>query len=248
MKRIFIILCFATCILQISAQPSIFQQANQSYADGDYKTAIILYQQELDSVGPSDGTYYNLGNAYYRSNELGLAILNYERALAINPFHKDAKYNLEIAQSRIIDNVVDNQSFFLSKWINNLINLFKAHTWMTVSLITFLLTLFGLFVYFFSKQLVLRKTGFHIAWISFLFFITTLIFCLVGNSREKSHNSAIIMAGIVNAKASPDRSGTDLFVLHEGTKVHITDELTDWVEIEVGNNKGWIPVKTVERI
>lgn len=249
MKRICNIIISLFCVLNLFAQDTaLWQQANQVYADGDYKKAAALYSAAIDSLGASAELYYNLGNAYYRSNELGLAILNYERALAVNPFYKDAKYNLEIAQERITDNVTDTQSFFLSKWINALIHTLKAHTWMWISVSLFLLALVGLFCYFFAKSLALRKTGFHVAWIALLISIVTLVFCLVGNSQEQSRREAIIMAGIVNAKASPDRSGTDLFVLHEGTKVRITDRLTDWVEIEVGNNKGWIPAKAAERI
>ncbi len=249
MKRILnIILATITAIGSYAQSDSIWQSANQAYADADYATAIVQYQTILDSIGPSAEIYYNLGNAYYKTNELGRAILNYERTLAINPFHKDAKYNLRIAQERIVDKVTDNNSFFISKWTKSLIHSLKAHTWMWISVGLFLLTLIGLFVYFFSKNIALRKTGFHIAWIALLTSIISLIFCLVSNAQEQSHSEAIIMAGIVNAKASPDRSGTDLFVLHEGTKVYITDSISEWIEIEVGQNKGWIPQKAAERI
>ena len=111
-----------------------------------------------------------------------------------------------------------------------------------------IISLIALFLYFFSKTLAIRKVGFHTAWITLLFSIFAFVFCMIGNSHENSRSEAIIMAGIVNAKASPDRSGTDIFVLHEGTKVRITDSISDWVEIEVGNNKGWIPEKAAERI
>ena len=248
MKRLSIILIFALSLVNASVAQDYFTLGNQAYSDGDYATAIDNYQKALDSAGISAETYYNLGNAYYRSNELGLAILNYERALAVNPLYKDAKYNLGIAQERITDNVVDTNTFFLSKWINALIRTLKAHTWMWISIATFLLCLIGLFFYFFSKNIALRKTGFHTAWITLLLSIISLTFCLVENSQEKNRSEAVIMAGIINAKASPDRSGTDLFVLHEGTKVNITDSISDWIEIEVGNNKGWIPAKAAERI
>lgn len=248
MKKILSIIIIVIIATTSYAQnDSTWQKGNQAYAEGDYKTAIEYYQATIDSIGPSAEAFYNLGNAYYKTNELGLAILNYERALNINPFHKDTKYNLQIAQERITDNVVDN-TFFISKWIKNLIHALKAHTWMWISVCLFIISLIALFLYFFSKTLAIRKVGFHTAWITLLFSIFAFVFCMIGNSHENSRSEAIIMAGIVNAKASPDRSGTDIFVLHEGTKVRITDSISDWVEIEVGNNKGWIPEKAAERI
>lgn len=247
MKKIFLFTILLACTIA-QAQDYSFQQANQAYANGDYKTAISLYQSVLDSANRSTEVYYNLGNAYYKDNEIGLAILNYERALLQDPSNKDAKYNLSLAQERITDNIEAEDGYFLSRWVKNLILKLKAHTWMWISVALFLITLIGLFIFFFSKNIALRKTGFHCAWIALLFSITTLSFCIVRNQHETSHDKAIVLSSIVNAKASPDHSGTDLFVLHEGTKVSITDTLGEWVEIEVGNYKGWIQAKTLERI
>ena len=93
-----------------------FTEANQQYADGNFAEAANMYEQ-LIAQTPSSEVYYNLGNAYFKQNELAQAILAYERCLRLDPRNKDAKYNLAFARSRIIDNIEDNQAYFVSSWL-----------------------------------------------------------------------------------------------------------------------------------
>jgi len=223
------------------------EEANRLYADANYIDAAAAYEYMLQET-PSAGLYYNLGNAYFRQDELAKAILNYERALRLKPYYDDARYNLSFAQSRIIDNIEDKDAFFISKWLTALRNLLSESAWAVISISLFLLAIVGAFVFAFSKAIQLRKTGFHIAWVALLLSVCSLCFSASLHHRDKVRSEAIIMQGIVNAKASPDKSGTDLFTLHEGTKVNIRSTLNDWAEITVGDNRGWIRLNTLERI
>lgn len=223
------------------------EEANRLYADANYIDAAAAYEYMLQET-PSAGLYYNLGNAYFRQDELAKAILNYERALRLKPYYDDARYNLRFAQSRIIDNIEDKDAFFISKWLTALRNLLSESAWAVISISLFLLAIVGAFVFAFSKAIPLRKTGFHIAWVALLLSVCSLCFSASLHHRDKVRSEAIIMQGIVNAKASPDKSGTDLFTLHEGTKVNIRSTLNDWAEITVGDNRGWIRLNTLERI
>ena len=236
------ILLFST----FSFAQSDFEAANAAYADGRYDEAATIYQSLLDEQ-PDATLYYNLGNARFKQGELAQAILNYERALRLKPNHKDAKYNLAFAQSRIVDNIPE-QDFFLSSWAQTVRNQLSEHIWFGLSVSLFILALIGLLVFLLGREPWLRKTSFHIAWIALLF---SLIAGLNGASlhnRDTLRNEAIITQGVVNAKSSPDRSGTDLFTLHEGTKVTIRETLGEWSNVHVGSNEGWIRTNCLERI
>ena len=246
MRRLITIFTTLCCVLALSAQTT-FQEANQLYADGNYTDAVAAYEYLLQEAQTPE-LYYNLGNAYFRQNELAKAILNYERALRLRPYYKDARYNLQFAQSRIIDNIEDKDAFFISKWITSLRDLMNESSWAILSIVLFLLMLIGIFVFAFSRNIGLRKAGFHTAWIMLLMMLFSIGFAASLHHRDSERAEAIIMQGIVTVKASPDKSGTDLFTLHEGTKVTIRSTVSDWAEVTVGDNRGWIRLNTMERI
>lgn len=225
----------------------LFADANTQYAEGNYMEAAVLYEQVLVEQ-PAPEVYYNLGNAYFKQGELAQAILAYERALRLKPSFKDAKHNLQFAQSRIIDNIEDTQSFFLSNWLKAVRNALRQRVWIIVSISLFILALLGFFIFAFSQTIGLRKTAFYISIVSL---IISVVACVNAGSlyqRDTQRSEAIITQGIVNAKSSPDRSGNDLFTVHEGTKVEITEVIGDWCCVQVGNNIGWMPLAYLERI
>ena len=241
-------LCLAAILffnLNIFAQ-SDFDMANAAYADGRYEEAATGYEALL-AENPDAVLYYNLGNARYKQGELAQAILNYERALRLKPNYKDAQYNLAFAQSKITDNIVE-QDFFLSAWVRAVRNSLSEHTWLVLSICLFILALAGLLLFLLGREPWLRKTAFHIAWLALLFSLIAGLNAYSLHQRDTLRNEAIITQGVVNAKSSPDRSGTDLFTLHEGTKVTIRETIGDWSNVTVGQNVGWIRTSCLERI
>lgn len=226
---------------------TLFAEGNAQYAAGDYAQAAETYRQVL-AEEPAAEVYYNLGNACFKQGELAQSILAYERALRLRPSYKDAKHNLAFAQSRIVDNIEDTHAFFLSDWLQTVRNMWSEQTWMWVSVSLFLLTLAGCLCFAFSRVVWLRKTAFYTAVIAFIISVAACANAGSLHRRDTLRADAIITQGIVNAKASPDRSGTDLFTLHEGTKVYITETLGDWCCIHVGDNIGWIHLNNLERI
>ena len=245
MKKIFLLLLAIGCWLLADAQ-STFDEANAAYAAGDYKSAATLYQTLIDEQ-PDAVLYYNLGNAQFKQGELSQAILNYERALRLRPNYKDAQYNLAFAQSKITDNIVE-QDFFLSVWARALRNQLRESTWLILSISLFIFGLIGILGFLLGRTPWLRKTAFHLAWIALLFSLIAGLNTASLHQRDTLRNEAIITQGVVNAKSSPDRSGTDLFTLHEGTKVTIRETLGEWCNIRVGSNEGWIKQQNMERI
>lgn len=226
---------------------TLFVDANAQYAEGNYAEAAIQYEQILTEQ-PSAEVYYNLGNAYFKQGELAQAILAYERALRLQPSLQDAKHNLQFAQSRIIDNIQDTQSFFLSNWLQAIRNALSQRAWIILSISLFILALVGFFLFAFSQIIWLRKTAFYTSLVALIISMAACANAGSLHQRDTLRAEAIITQGIVNAKSSPDRSGTDLFTIHEGTKVEIKEVIGEWCCVHVGNNIGWMPLAHLERI
>lgn len=250
MKKIFLValllLSPITYNLSLLSAQSDFDIANAAYAEGRYEEAASGYEALLVER-PNAVLYYNLGNARFKQGELAQAILNYERALRLKPHYKDAQYNLAFAQSKITDNIVE-QDFFVSTWLRALRNSLNEHTWLVISISLFILALAGLLIFLLGREPWLRRTAFHIGWIALLFSLISGLNAGSLHQRDTLRNEAIITQGVVNAKSSPDRSGTDLFTVHEGTKVTIRETLGEWSNVRVGQNEGWIRTSCLERI
>lgn len=250
MKRIALFLSLILCFcLPSFAQSDAVKLANDMYAKGNYTDAAKQYEKVLSTEGVSSELYYNLGNAYFKVNEVGLSILNYERALRLSPRFDDARYNLELAQLKVIDNIVPTPSFFLGRWIENLIKFMTSNQWIIVSVSIFILFLLSAFLFVFGSSRQLRKSSFYLGLAFLGLSLVTVVFSGVRKDQMLNHSEAIVMSGVITAKSSPDRSGTDLFQLHEGTKVNIKSTLGDWIEITLGNGSiGWVEQKSIEKI
>ena len=250
MKRLILFLSFILSLASVVlAQSDVLKQANTLYSKGNYADAAKAYEKILAGQGVAPELYYNLGNAYYKSSETGKAILNYERALRLSPTFEDARYNLEIAQLKVVDNVNQHQSFFIGRWVDGLVKLFNSNQWLWVSLVLFLLALISAFIFIFGPSRSFRKISFYIG--SFILAISFVSFIFSGIRKDQliNHREAIVMTGVVSVKGSPDKSGTELFQLHEGTKVSIKSTLGSWTEIKLANgNIGWVEQENIERI
>ena len=250
MKRIVLFLSIMLCFTSIVfAESATIKQANNLYIKGNYTDAAKLYENIFSNEGVAAELYYNLGNAYYKSGETAKSILNYERALRLKPTFDDARFNLELAQSKVVDNIIQAPTFFLGRWIENLIKLLTSNQWLIISALLFLISLILVFLFVFATTLIVRKISFYIGTVLLTLCVAGAIFSGVRKAQLVSHNEAIVMSGVVSVKSSPDLSGTDLFQLHEGTKVTVKSTLGKWIEIKLGNgNVGWVEQENIEKI
>jgi tetratricopeptide (TPR) repeat protein len=250
MKRIILFLSIILCFSQLAfSQMSEVKQANDLYAKGDYTNAAKQYEKILSRDGVAPEIYYNLGNAYYKSNEIGHSILNYERALRLSPSFDDARFNLELAQQKVVDNIVPSPTFFIGRWIQNLIKLLTSNQWLIISVGVFILCLISVFLFIFGTSRVTRKISFYFAMVLVGITFFSLIFSGVRKGQMYNHKEAIVMSGVISVKSSPDKSGTDLFQLHEGAKVSIKSTLGSWTEIKLSNGGiGWVEQVNIEKI
>lgn len=224
------------------------KHANDLYAQNEFVLAAKEYE-ELLNEGASAELYYNLGNAYYKSNEIGLAILNYERALRLSPQYEDARHNLDLAEQRIVDLVDEEPTFFVKKWFSDLINLLSSNQWFYISWILFVIALGAFFLFIFASVRTFRKISFNIAIVLFIICSITLIFSGIRKKSFVNRTEAVVLSGVITVKSSPDKNGTELFQLHEGTKVNIKNTLNTWAEISLSNGAvGWVEFAHIEPI
>jgi tetratricopeptide (TPR) repeat protein len=249
MKKFIYTIMFAALSLAVSAQTDKIA-ADSAYVKGDYKAAIEIYESLAANNGESADVYYNLGNAYYKSENIAKAVLNYERALLLNPDDEDIRFNLELARSKTVDKVAPEYKFFLMEWLESIINLLSISAWSILAVVSFVVMLLTLLLFLFGKSVSTKKTGFIIALFSLFITIFANLSALHRYHYLTERNDAVIMEPSVTAKSTPSNSGTELFVIHEGRKVKISDDsMREWTEIELEDgNKGWIPSSSLERI
>lgn len=225
------------------------QKASAAYSEGNFTKALESYEKLLKEEGESAEIYYNIGNCFYKLNKIASAILNYERALLLDPGNGDVRFNLEIAKLKTVDQIDPLKEFFLTEWIANLQNLLGTNQWAYLGLICFILLIGMLVLFFFSRKIILKKLGFYMGIALLVLTITSNIFSYKQKEKLTNRDTAIIFAPTITIKSSPDNSGTDLFPLHEGTKVKIKSKLGDWYEIIIADgNVGWIQSSYLEII
>ena len=199
-------------------------EADSAYAQEDYDRAIAGYQNLLRH-GEHAALYYNLGNCFYRKEDIAHAVLYFEKARLLDPGDADIRFNLDLARSKTIDKIVPER-------------------------VSFVLLLLALVLYLFGGRVAFKKAGFFSACLFLLLVILSNLFAFQQKNKLEDRRGAVVMAGSVTVKSTPNESGTDLFVLHEGTRVEITDDtMKGWKEIRLADGKvGWIQTETIERI
>lgn len=224
-------------------------QGDSAYMRNDYASAIQIYESLL-TKGEAAEIYYNLGNSYYKTDDIAKAILNYERALLLQPGNADVRANLEIARSKTIDKVVSVPDIFFVTWTKSLINCLSVDAWAKLGVVFFILLLVSFSLFFFSKQIVWKKSGFIAGIVFLVFVVLSNVFASEQKTELMNRNNAIILSPSVTVRSTPSESGTSLFVLHEGHKIEIKDNsMREWKEIRLEDGKvGWVPASAIEVI
>jgi len=248
-----IIIIVATAFPTWAAHPhyidSLMNVGNSAYQNSLWHDAINCYMQ-IDSAGyQSADLYYNLGNSFFKSGDKAHALLWYERALRLSPNNEDIEHNIAFVNRQIIDKMEILPSIFIVSWWNEISGLCTSNTWAILSIVCVWTTIASLLLFLLSTPAFLRKTGNILLIIS----IILCIFCVICASREKNRYNqkpeAIIMEKVVSAQSSPTDNGKELFVIHEGLKISITDYSGKYIEIKLpSGEKGWILGENAEVI
>ena len=228
---------------------SMKAQGDSAYMQNDYASAIQIYEKLLEH-GVSAEVYYNLGNSYYKSDDIARAILNYERALLLKPGNADIRANLEIARSKTIDKVTPIPEVFFVTWVKSLMNTLYADTWGRLGIVFFFLLLASACLFFYSRRVAVKKIGFAGMLLMLCLVVTANLFADYQKDKLLNRKEAIVLLPSITVRSTPDESGTSLFVLHEGHKVEIKDStMHEWKEIRLEDGKvGWVPANSIEVI
>lgn len=246
-KKTFLLFLFLCISLSMSAITK--ENSDAEYVKGNYQQAIKDYQELLKS-GVSPEIYYNLGNAYFRTDNLTQAILAYERARLLSPGDPDINYNLDFARSKTIDKIPASDEMFYVTGYRSLVNIMNVDSWAKTGVIAITVALVLVLVYLFSPTVILRKIGFFAGILFVIVFLLSNIFAYQQKQAMERKTGAIVVSPTVNVKSTPSKTSTDVFVIHEGTRVDITDKtMEQWRAIQLGDGrKGWILASQIEEI
>ena len=246
MKRIFtlILLVFSLVNLYADEKGELWTKANDAYSMGQYETALNDYMEIEKNGYQSYKLYYNMGNAWYKTGNMGKAILYYEKALKLNPAGEDALNNLQIAKLQTLDKIDVLPEFIVSTWIKDIRNLMSSNGWGYTAVGLFAVVCILLLLFKFAPTTGGRKLSFVLACVVFMFFIFAVLFAFSLRAKAKSEDNAVVMVPVSNVKSAPNSTGNNLFILHEGSKVEILEQAGKWCRIEISDGRqGWLEEK-----
>lgn len=245
----FILLFFVSTLYSKASVEDDFKAANTFYSEQKYEEAIAKYNAVLDKNYVADDLYYNLGNTYFKTNQLALAILNYEKAIKLNPTHEDALFNLKVANARTIDKVERLPSMFIGNAWQNLVTSKTVTNWSYLSVFLIFVALVLFISYLLIRIIVVKKVGFYGGCFFLLLSLFSWFMAAQHTSYLKTKTEAIVFSTVVDVVSEPNNNGKKLFTLHEGIKVDLIENTLDWSKIKIPNgNVGWVKNEVLQEI
>ena len=241
-----IIFCLKLSFAKAIASDSLSIKAEKYYAGKNYKAAIESYESLIKQGFSSYKLYYNLGNAYYKNNELGKAIYNYELAHKLEPNNEDININLRIANAKTIDKIESKENFFISVIKSGIVSSLSTTQWAWVSILSLIVALLLIFLYIVSKPLFIRRISFFVSAISLLLFIVSMLLGFSALNQKQQINFGIITERETKIQEEPNAGKASKFSLHEGTKVKVIETNPEWTNIKLENgNEGWVKTSDI---
>ncbi len=252
MKQIALILVAIGLLLSnavMGQNNALFEQGKAQYKAENYQEAIAQWKQILDNGSHSAELYFNLGNAYYKLNQIGPSIYYYEKALQLAPNDRDIKNNLTFAQNAAIDVIEPLPQTFFAKWDQKVSKLLDFDSWAWVTVAGSLLFAFFFLRYYFANE-TRRKRLYFVGSLVILFVgITAMAMAFKTYHKYTNSRDAIVFAEVTDVKNGPRMSDETVFQLHEGTKVQILAEEDNWYRISLADGKdGWMPSSDLKEL
>ena len=248
-KHIAFILLITFSLIGKAESLDTFNKANELYAKGKYEEAIAAYESLIADNQLSTDIFYNLGNCYYKIDNVPASILNYEKSLKLKPDNEDALFNLAMANKRTIDKIDRLPELFIGSTWRNLVTSKTVADWAYYAIGLIFLSLLFFIGYLLMGQVMIKKISFY----GGLFFFATSMFTFLMASQHqaivKKSTEAIIFAPTISLQSEPNENSEKLFTLHEGTKVTLIETVNDWSKIKLpSGNVGWITSSEIEPI
>ncbi len=227
-------------------QDELFDKGNQAYQEGNYQLAIEFYDSILGAGKESAALYYNLANSHYQSGALALSILNYEKALLLQPGDEEILHNLSLAEKQRVDRFEAMPPNLFKAFRLSILQVFSPDNWARLGLAFLLIALIGLAFYLFSSR---GRIGFVAMIGGVLFCLFSMVMAFSHKQHQQDHPKLIVMSDSAYVKSGPGTEAEDLFILHAGTKVEKIDFFDAWVKLKLIDGKiGWLPESDLEAI
>ena len=251
-KKIVLGLMLIASLALVNAQANnadMFKQGVEFYSDNRFDEAANVWMELYNTGYRSAALNYNIANACFKSGNIPKAILFYERAYLLSPLNEDINYNLQIARTFITDRFQEIPEIFFVRWFNVFALLISSNSWAIIGIIAFVICLIAASLYIYSAKYLHKVIRFWAAVFCLVISLMSVGLSSKNNSLVNDSRKAIIFSLAVSGKSSPDASGSDLFIIHEGSKVSVERRVGEWLEIRLSDgNKGWVPENSLEII
>lgn len=245
-KIVKLVLLLIAVSAKVFAQGETYESAVKLYSQKKFNEAISIYEQILSKNKESDKLYFNLGNCYLKTNQIGKAIYNYELAAKLNPKDDDIKVNLNIANSKTIDKIDNKENYFIGELKSSIANYYSTTSLAWISIFSLIISLSLLLLFIFSKFVLLKRGGFMASILSFCVFVCAMLLGYFSLNLKKQTHFAIILSHEIKIHAEPNDLSGSKFSLHEGTKVSVLNQTDKWLNIKLENgNEGWVKSNSV---
>jgi tetratricopeptide (TPR) repeat protein len=246
MKNRFSLIVFFFLFTQSVWSHPLLQKAEKAYDARKYEEAIESYEKLIKEGFTSYQLYFNLGNSYYRNEELGKAIYYYELARKMEPNDEDVRINLAIASAKTIDKIDAKENFFISAVKSNVLSYFSTTVWAWLTIFSFALACVLFFVFVCSATLLIKRVSFLLSCIFLIGFAVTYFLGYSAKKARYENKFAIILTKEIRVMNEPTSMAKGKFNLHEGTKIRVVESNGDWVLIKLDNgNEGWVRLSDV---
>ncbi len=241
MKKVLIVFLLVSGCLFAQDNESLFQQASQDYANGNYEAAIDKYESILKNGESSASLYYNLGNTHYKLDHIAPSIYNYEKALQLNPAYEDAENNLAFAQNMTLDAIEDLPKSSLSKIFDGIISKLSFNGWAWLAVVSSIVLSVCFLLYYLSASALKKRIFFTGFGVGIIVMVASVSFAYMQYGIQQNKKFAIVFAEESTVRSEPNPQSSNAFLLHEGTKIKILDNFNGFYKIELSDGRqGWI--------
>lgn len=251
MKKLFFFLCIlsSTIFVAQTSAKNLFDNANLLYKEGKFEEAIKIYKQIEAKDLVSSTLYYNLGNSYYKLNNVANTIYNYEKSLLLNPLNKDALNNLAFAKRMTIDVIEELPKTFLQRLEVNYLQKFSYNQWALLAIVFSFLAAVLFLLFYFSTISNKKRIYFLTSITSFLLLIISVFITYHQYQKAMNTKYAIVFSPKTSVNNAPTLNSDEIFELHEGTKVSVLDAVDNWKKIKLSDGQiGWISTDNIKML
>ena len=235
------------CFTGATQNQALFDRATTAYNEGDYKKAVENYLEILENGKHSAELYFNLGNSYYKLNEIAPSIYYYEKALLLRPNDGEIKNNLAYSQNMTLDAIEQMPETGLSKIKKSTTGFLSFDQWARVAVVFLILFVLLYIAFYYFRYSSRKRIAFIASIVSLAVAIVSVVFAFIQYGDFKADRPAIVFSDEAIIKSEPNERRREVFTLHEGTKVNVLEELNNYHKIQIADGKtGWVPKESIK--